>query len=232
VRIVVLSQATTRCIDLTGRDASERHDFGFPIKIEPPVQADTPHRDFPIGEREHAEAVKFVFRAVDDALDAMQQHDARPIVLLGAERDLAYFDEVRGPRANVVARVEGDYERHTADAIAELMQPVLAAYNLEQQERACAEVRDAIGSHAVAGIREVWAAARAGRGHLLLVEDEFGFSARVAADALQPAPADEPGTFDAVEDTVEEVVRHGGDVFTARGDSLADVGRIALVTRY
>jgi hypothetical protein len=231
-RVVVLSQAKTRCVDLDGDHASERLDFGFPLEVQPPVEADTPHRDFPLGEHEHAEAAKFVFRAVDQALDGLQHRDERPLVLLGAERDLAYFDEITTQRAHVIGRCHGDYERLTADAIADLVQPVLDAHQLEQEQHACAEVREAIGSRAVAGIVDTWTAARAGRGHQLVVEDGFRYPVRVVVDALEPAQDNDPGACDAVEDTVEEVVRHGGDVLVVPDDSLADVGRIALVTRY
>jgi hypothetical protein len=231
-RVVVLSQAKTCCIDLNGDLASERLDFGFPVEVQPPVEADAPHRDFPLAEDEHAEATKFVFRAVDHALDALQQRDERPLVLLGAERDLAYFDEITNHHASVIGRVHGDYTWQTPDAIAELVQPVIDAHQLALQQRACAEVREAIGSRAVAGMVETWTAARAGRGHQLVVEDTFRFPARVADDALEPAQDNDPGTIDAVEDTVEEVVRHGGDVLVVPADSLADLGRIALLTRY
>jgi hypothetical protein len=231
-RVVVLSQAKTRCLDVDGDHVSERLDFGFPLEVQPPVEADTPHRDFPLGEHEHAEAAKFVFRAVEHALYGLQHRDERPLVLLGAERNLAYFDEVTAQRAHVIGRIHGDYERQTAAAIADLVQPVLDKHLLALQHQACADAREAIGSRAVAGIVETWTAARAGRGHQLVVEDAFRFPARVVDDALEPAHDDDPGAIDAVEDTVEEVVRHGGDVLVVPGDSLADVGRIALVTRY
>jgi hypothetical protein len=231
-RVVVLSQAKTRCIDLDGALASERLDFGFPLEVEPPVEADTPQRDFPLDEHEHDEAAKFVFRAVDHALGGLQHRDGRPLVLLGAERDLAYFDEITTQRTHIIGRLHGNYERKTAGAIADLVQPVLDAHELEQQQQACTDVREAIGSCAVAGIAEAWAAARAGRGHRLVVEDAFRYPARVVGEMLEPARDNDPGAKDAVEDTIEEVVRHGGDVVGVPGDSLADVGRIALVTRY
>jgi len=230
-RVVVLSQARTRCIDLNGNHAVERLEFGFPVEIEPPVEADTPHRDFPLDEHEHAEAAKFVFRAVDHALDELQRRDERPIVLLGVERDLAYFHEITARWAQVVGCLHGDYERQTAAAISDLAQPVLDAHQLEQQQRACADVREAIGRRAVAGVVATWTAARAGRGHQLVVEDTFRYPARVVDDTLEAAQ-DDAGAIDAIEDTVEEVVRHGGDVLVVPGDSLADVGRIALITRY
>lgn len=232
VRVVVLSQAKTRCIDLNGHEVRERFDFGFPVEIEPPVEADAPHRDFPLDEHEHAEAVKFVFRAVDDALEALQHSDVRPLVLLGAERDLAYFDEITRHGGNVIGRVHGDYERETADTIADLAQPVVDAHEVDQQDRACAEVREAIGSRAVAGIVDTWKAARDGRGYRLVVEDGFRYPALVVDDALEPARVDDPDRFDAVENAIEEVVRHRGDVVVVRPDDLADLGSIALITRY
>jgi hypothetical protein len=203
-RVVVLSQAKTRCVDLTGDTATERLDFGFPLEIQPPVEADTPHRDFPLDEHEHAEAAEFVFRAVDDALAALQQHDERPLVLLGSERDLAYYDEITAQSASIIGRLHGNYERQTADAIADLVQPVLDAHRLALQQHACAEVREAIGSRAVAGMVETWTAARAGRGHQLVVEDTFRYPARVVDHALAPAQDNDPGAIDAVEDVVRQ----------------------------
>jgi hypothetical protein len=231
-RVVVLSQAKSRCIDLNGAQASERLDFGFPVEVQPPVEDDTPHRDFPLGEREHAEAAKFVFRAVDRALDALQHRDERPLVVLGAERDLAYFDEITAHRADVIGHLHGDYERESAGNVADLVQPVLDTHQHDEQQRACMSAREAIGSRAVAGIVDTWTAARAGRGHQLLVEDEFRYPARVVDDALQPAADNDSEAFDAVEETVEEVVRHGGDVLMIPPDVLVDVGRVVLVTRY
>ncbi len=61
-RIVVLSRAKTRCIDVDGESAAERLDLGFPVEAVAPTEADTPHRDFPLSEREDAEAARFVFR--------------------------------------------------------------------------------------------------------------------------------------------------------------------------
>jgi len=232
VRVVALSQTGARCIDLTGSNATERLDHGFPLEVHAPVEADAPHRDFPLDEHEHAEAAKFALRAVAKALRALQRHDDRPLVLLGAERDLAYFDEITDEGASVIGRVHGDYEREAATAIAEIVRPALDAYQHERQQLAGDEVREAIGSRAVAGVTQTWTAARAGRGHRLVVEQSLRFPAHVVGEALEAARPDESDVFDAVEDTIEEVIRHGGDVIVVPQDCLSDVGRIALLTRY
>jgi hypothetical protein len=223
-RVLVLSQARTRCIDITGPRATERSDHGFPLTVVAPTEADTPHRDFPLDEHEADEAVKFVFRAVDAALTPIHHRDPRPVVLLGAERDLAYFDEVRSEQLSVIGRLAGNYERSTVAEIADLVRPTLESSRDDSVARACAEVREAIGSHAVAGIEEVGDAARDGRGHRLVVEAGYASPTRVAGNGAVAG--------DAVEDAVIEVLRHGGEVVVTRPDDLRDLGHIALLTRY
>lgn len=231
-RIIVLSRATTRCIDLTGDDATERRDFGFPVEVVPPTEADTPHGDFPLSERARAEAAKFVFRAVDRVLGALQRHRLRPLVVVGTERDLAYFDEVTEQGAHILGRIFGNHERDTPGELARLVQPALAEHERREQERMCDEVREAIGTHAVSGITDVRMAAREGRGQRLLIEDGYRFPARLLEGTLTAASESETGSFDAVADAVEEVVRHDGDVVVVPATSLADLGHIALLTRY
>jgi hypothetical protein len=230
-RVLLLSQETSRCLDLTGASVVERLEFGFPVDVVPPTEADTPHHDFPLDEHEHAEAAKFVFRAVNHALTALERHDRRPLVLVGAERNLAYFDEVADHRANVIGRVHGNHQRDTPDEIAHLVQPVLADHERHQQRDACDEAREAIGTRAVSGITDTWLAARAGRGHRLIVEDGYRFPARLVEGSLEAAP-DTTESSDAVEDIVEEVILHDGDVVVVPAGSLTDLAHIALLTRY
>ena len=230
-RIVVLSQERSRCIDLTDGTIAERRDFGFPVDVVAPTEADTPHGDFPLDEHEHAEAVKFVLRAVDRALGSLEGHDPRPLVLVGAERDLAYFDEVSDHRANIVGRLHGNHLRDTPEQIVRLVRPALEEYEREQQRDACDEVREAIGTHAVSGIAESWLAARAGRGHRLVVEDRFRFPVHLVEGSPEPAPEDED-SFDAVTDIMAEVLRHDGDIVVVPAGDLDDLSHVALLTRY
>lgn len=231
-RLLVLSLAKTRCIDITGRNASEHHDAGFPIEVEAPTREETPHRDFVLDEQEHAEAVRFVFRAVDAALKTLHDADARPLVLMGAERDLAYWDEVSTSAAPVIGRVHGNYEWAGAAEIATLAAPSLELHQRGREQAAANEVREKLTSGAVCGIADVWDAARSGRGHRLVVEDGYHFSGRLVDDRLVPATAQAPDAFDAVDEAVREQICHGGEVVVAGEGVLGDCGRIAMVLRY
>jgi hypothetical protein len=231
-RIIVLSLAKSRCIDVVGDDATERLDFGFPVEVVPPTEADTPHRDFPLSEHEHAEAAKFVFRAVDTAVGEVQKHRHRPLVIVGTDRDVAYFLEVTGHRGDIVGQVPRSHERDTPDQLAQLARPLLVEHERREQERLHDEAREAIGTRAVSGISDVWSAARAGRGRQLVVEDGYRYPAHVVAGALKAAPEGTTGSFDAVSEALEEVVRHNGDVVVVPAGTFADLGHIALFTRY
>jgi hypothetical protein len=231
-RVLVLAQARTRCIDVTGDDAFEHHDDGFPVEVEPPTEADAPHRDFPLDEHEHAEAAKFVFRAVDHALATMQRRDVRPLVLMGTERDVAYFEGVTNWRVYVVGRVYGNYERDTVTEIGQRAGAAFAEHAETQQQATRDEIRESLGTRAVSGIADVWQVARDGRGHRLVVEDGFRFNARVVDGALEAAPEGEAGAFDAVDDVVDAVIRQGGEVVPMRAGSLSDLGQVALLVRY
>jgi hypothetical protein len=231
-RVLVLAQGMTRCFDLTGDSVVERRSDGFPVEVEPPTEQDTPHRDFPMDEHERAEATKFVFRVVERALTELQRRAPRPLVLVGTDRDLAYFDEVSAWSRAVVGRVAGNHERATASEISRLVQPLLAEHAREEQRRACDEAREAVGTRAVAGIAGVWSAAREGRGRRLLLEDGFRFQGRDDDGTLNEAPAGESGAFDAVDDVIDAVLRHDGDVVPVPAGALGDLGHVALLLRF
>jgi hypothetical protein len=209
-RVLVLAFDLNRCFLTVDGGLEEQHGDGFPVTVSPPRQADTPHRDFPLGEHESAEAHRAVARAVDDALGRLQARERFPVVLVGTERDVAYFDEVTRHGTDVVGRLHGNHVRETAPVLARLVAPVLDAHRARRHEETVRHVLDAIGTRAVAGAEPVARAARAGRGALLLVE-------RDADDA---------------DEVVETVLAHGGDVLVVAPGALAAAGGIALSVRY
>jgi len=231
-RVLVLSLAKTRCIDVTRRVACERHDAGFPIEVEAPTREETPHRDFTLDEHEHQEAARYVLRAVDASLKKVHEADPRPIVLMGAERDLSYWDEVSTTPATVIGRVHGNYERAGLSEIVTRVTPAFESRRRELEHAAARDAGEKLTKGAVCGIADVWAAARDGRGYRLVIEAGYHFNGRLESDQVTPAAADAPASFDAVDDAVREQVRHGGEVVVVDNEVLAGYGRIAMVLRY
>lgn len=217
-RALLISARGARLVDLVGGHATEHAGDGFPVRVDPPVEADAPHGDFPLDEHERAEARRFVFRAVDHTLAPLQRRDPLPLVLVGETRDLAYYDEVTELGPHVVGRVRGNHEHDPPHAIAPLVLDALRRHVEAEATEAARRALEALPAGAVAGVHDVAEAARAGRGRELVVEEGLG------------ADADDGG--DLVERIVAAVVEHGGDVVHVPTGVLSGARGVALTLRY
>jgi hypothetical protein len=221
-RVLVLAAERARCFEATGPTLRELHTEGFPMHITPPVQEDTPHADLPIGEHEHAEAHRFVFRAVDHAFAARQRRQREPLIVVAVERDLAYFDEVTRHGDDIIARVRGN---HIEDSVEKLEQIVAPSLDIQRQRRsteAAGRAHELVDSRAVAGFADAIAAARAGRGHELVVEE-----------GLRVPSAETDSAFrDPVDELIAAVLTHDGTVSIVPDGALTDVGGVVLIVRY
>jgi hypothetical protein len=95
---------------------------------------------------------------------------------------------------------------------------------------------DAVSAHRYAGgVHEVWALAHDGRIDTLIVERGFRFPARIDENN-QLHPAEDPEhpdvNDDAVDDTMEIVLQHGGHVVIVDDQALAEHQRIAAILWY
>jgi len=229
-RVLVCSRARTRCVEITEGRARERTDAAFPVTVDPPTEADAPHRDFPLDEHEAAEAARFVFRAVRRALESVEADDPRPLVLVGAERDLAFLREVGNGRVAPTATVTGNHLHDSPEAIATLVAPALAAAHDRAEAAAVAALRNALGGRALAGADAVLAAARVGRVHRVFVERDLR-AGPIAAEV--PGPTIDASTvLDRTDEILAEVIRHDGEVTVVGTGALAELGGIACTTRF
>lgn len=220
-RVLVLAAERARCFDAIGHSLEEVHGHGFPLHISPPVQEDTPHRDLPIGEEEQAEAHRYVLRAVDTAVAELQAHDHRPLVVVAVVRELAYFDEVTRFGNDIIGRVHGNHVEDTPARIESVVEPVLTAELARRSAEAVERANEAVGTGAATRFAKVAAAADEGRGHELIIEENL----RIAT-----TPAE--GLDDPVDEIVDAVLAHGGQVTTVPDGALGDLGGIVLTLRY
>ena len=220
-RVLVLDAENARCFEATDTSLREIEGHGFPLHLAPPLQEDTPRRDLPIGEHEQAEAHRIVFRAVDVALAALQAIERLPLVVTAPVRDLAFFDEVSRFGKDVIARVHGNFLHDRAAAIEHAVAPALDAERARRAAEAVQRANEAVGTGAATRFAKVSAAARAGRGRELIVEEDF-----------QVGSATDEGPDDPVDEVVEAVLTHGGEVTMVPHAALADHGGIVLTLRY
>ena len=231
VRVVVLSQRQARCFEASGGALREVRGAGFPVEFERMTWTETAHKDLPPGERVEDETLRNELRAVDAALTAVQARGGLPVVVVGTERDVSFFRKLSSAASDIIGEVHGNYDFADAHGLGRLVAPVIDEHRRAQQRAACERVADASNRVAI-GIDAVWAAARAGRGHELVLEAGFRYPAFRSGDLLEPAAPDEATYDDAVEAVVRDVVGSGGTVTVVPDGALADHGHIALLLRY
>jgi hypothetical protein len=233
-RVLVLSGARARMLEGGATRFREVVKGRFPMHLEAPTEQDTPHRDLPIHDP-HEGAHRFVFRAVDRALDEHIAGDSLPLVVVAVERDLAYFDDVTAHGRLIVGRIGHDHMHASEAELAALVAPVIERHFAQRRAETVDAIEQAAGRHRLErSVPEVWKAAATGRGGLLVVEDDYRFPARLVDGVLVPrdeAKGGEP-LDDAVDHIIETILRHGGEAVLVEPGELREYGPLALALRY
>jgi len=173
-------------------------------------------------------------RRIAEELELVCRERRLPVVLAGVERTLASVHVDLGDRR--VGVINGNHDRTGWADLHTLAWPLVVdwlrtdgARALERLDRARSAFRYA------AGIDEVFPLATEGRIELIVAEDGFAPSVRLgsqgqlipAADLEHPEVVD-----DIVDDTMELVLRYGGESVIVPDGVLGEQGRVAAVLRY
>jgi hypothetical protein len=181
------------------------------------------------------EAHRQFFRSVDDALAALQKSDPLPLVVAGAERNLAFYREVTRLSGAIVGMLAGNYDRTAPSALGKLVWPIFQAGATLGKTEALVQLDDAVSAHRHAsGIDQVWRAAADGKCRMLLVEKDFKYPARRSAegDRLLPHTGNGAASLDdAVNEVIAQVIDSGGEVYFYDAGTLDVHQRIAAVLR-
>jgi hypothetical protein len=176
------------------------------------------------------------FRKVDDALAEIQKEDHLPVVVVGVDRYLAFYQEVTKDPDAIVGLVAGSHDNPNAAALGRLVWPVFKSGSTLRRTRALVRLSEAVSvNRHASGIDQVWRAAFDKRCQILLVETGFEHPADVdpVGDRLLPYTGRGAACLDdAVDEVIERVIAAGGEVFFYDPGVLDLHQRIAAVVRY
>jgi len=236
-RVLVLTEKPTRLFDATINVLTEHVAKPFPMVHTGPGGATR----LPGGQginRSAArdEAHRQFFRKVDDALAALQKDDHLPVVLVGVDRHVAFYQEVTKDPDAIVGVVAGSHDDPNPTILGRLVWPVFKSAAALRRTRALAGLDEAVSANRYAsGIDQVWRAAFEKRCQTLLVETGFEHPADLSpqGDRLLDYTARGAAALDdAVDEVIERVIADGGEVFFYDPGVLDLHQRIAAVLRY
>jgi hypothetical protein len=181
------------------------------------------------------EAQRKFFRSVDDALDVLQKANPLPLVVVGVERNLAFYREVTRQAAAIVGELAGNHDRTSPTALGKLVWPIFQAGSTLRKTEALVRLDEAVSAHRNAsGIAQVWRAAAGGKCRMLLVETEYKYPADVSPEGDRLLPYTGQGAAaldDAVDEIIERVLSSGGVVFFYVSGTLDVHQKIAAILR-
>src|SRR5262245_37104284 len=236
-RVLVLTEKPTRLFEATTNVLTEYVAKPFPMVHTGPGGASR----LPGGQGLNRSAVRNdahrqFFRKMDDALAAVQKDDHLPLVLVGVDRHVAFYQEVTKDREAIVGVVPGSHDDPNPTALGRLVWPVFKSGAALMRTRALARLHDAVSANRHAsGLDQVWRAAFEKRCQTLLVETGFEHPADVSPEGDRLLPYSGRGAAaldDAVDEVIERVIAAGGDVFFYDPGVLDLHQRVAAVLRY
>ena len=236
-RVLVLTEKPTRLFDARTNELTEYRDKPFPMVHKGPGGASR----LPGGQGINRSAVRDeshrqFFRKVDDALAAIQKEDHVPLVVVGVDRYLAFYQEVTKDPDAIVGVVAGSHDDPNPTALGRLVWPAFKAGATLCRTRALARLNQAVSANRHAsGIDQVWRASFEKRCQTLLVESHFEHPADLSpqGDRLLDYTARGAAALDdAVDEVIERVIADGGEVFFYEPGVLDLHQEIAAILRY
>ena len=236
-RVLVLTEKPARLFEASTNVLTEITDKPFPMVHKGPGGASK----LPGGQGINRSAVRDeahreFFRKVDDALAALQKEDRLPVVVVGVDRYLAFYQEITKDPDAIIGLVAGSHDDPNPSALGKLVWPVFKAGSTLRRTRALVRLREAVSlNRHASGIDQVWRAAYDNRCQTLLVETEFEYPADLDPQGDRLLPYSGRGAAaldDAVDEVIEKVIARGGEVFFYDSGVLDLHQRIAAVLRY
>lgn len=232
-RILVLSHSTT--LYDAWKTSLDEHTKPFPfIHRGPGGASKLPGGPGVNVSGKRDDAHRTFYRSVDKAVAAVQKGNPLPLILVGAERNLAFFREVTSQAESIVGMLAGNHDKTPPSALGKLVWPVFESAETLRRTDALVQLDAAVdASRHASGIAQVWREAAGAMCRILLVEKDFKYPADVSTDGnvLTPHTGGAASLDDAVDEVIERVLDTGGKVYFYAPGDLGVHQKIAAVLR-
>lgn len=236
--VLVLSEKPTRLYEGIRDQLVEVNNENFPIYFQETTW-DEPLR---VGEITNTSAYrdeksKQFFRKIDKVFKSINVEEQLPLAITGIGRYLSFFNEITENKLQIVAQLEGSYDKTSPHELSKLVWPLVLEAIEKSKSDLLKELERAVGANKYSsGIQQCWRRASEGRVQTLLIEKDFHYPATLGDDKLTLYPAESanlPGIIDdAVDELIEMVIQKSGKAAFVENGSLAIHQKVAAILRY
>lgn len=247
--VISLSQKPARLFKGTGNTLEEIIDpielqqnmKGFPFQWNYDVTSDREILALDSGDLDSvylSEQLTHFMHQVDNLLEKYVSANKWPIILLGVEKNRAYYTKITKYKGQIVGEAEGDFSRIPVQEIAKVTEPLINNYLKNQEENILKLFKESVSNKNTAfGIKKVWQEAQNGRVNILLIDENFSMPGSINSDNPDLIVLAEnesiPGiSDDLINDLIEIVIAKGGKVIFVKPNSLEEFEHVAAILRY
>jgi hypothetical protein len=246
--VLLITEKVVRLFEGAWNELNEIKDKNFPKEYEEEYIYNPPSRGTPYSGHAHVrnfekdksalEEIRFkdFFRHADELLNDYLVNNT-PLILLGPEKELSWFETISVHKKHIINKIEGSYNYSNQTQLADIAWPAMHLYLQHEREQLVKEFEEKIGEGlGITGIQDIWSATQEGKAFKLLVEKDYRIPGFVEKEAsrlyLRPPQKPHKILADAVDDIIEMVLEKNGHVFFTDNGMLKDYQQIVLITRY
>lgn len=181
--------------------------------------------------------IRTFYKNTDKALKHYLENDKK-FVIAGTKKAINLYERYTENKKNIIGHLTGNYEHISLGELAEKVWQGVESYIRKTTELDIKDFEEKIGKgYGVEGLKEVWKAAKEGKGLKLLVEKDFlkqGFlvDGEEKLYLSQPYKLEHRVLEDAVENIADTVLSKRGEVVFVENGMLQKHQGIAMITRY
>jgi len=246
--VILLSRKRIRLYNGVLNKLIEIIDDNFPKTYEEEYEYNSPSRGNPSAgvsivrnfekEKSSLQEIRFeqFYRKADKQIDLYSEND-KPIIIMGVEKDIAWFKKISKNNKKIKSVIYGNYEYLNENKLTNISWPRIFKYFQNQQQLIIKEIEEKKAKHLViTGVESIWKASQEGNKLKLIVEKDVrksGFTTNEGKE-FHEKPIKKPyeTVNDAVDDIMEMVLEKGGQVILTENNTLKDYHQIALITRH
>ncbi|SKA47267.1 hypothetical protein SAMN04488128_108145 [Chitinophaga eiseniae] len=171
------------------------------------------------------------FNTADKRFKKYYAENPLPVILLGEEKNLTYYQEVMDIKGLVVATHHGSFDDTSDAEIATVTFPLILKYIAGKQETAMQAINTAQSAQRLlVDLNDIYTAAENGQADTLYIEQTFLPTGHIDNGTI--SVGDGNGSSDITLPVIDAVINKGGNVVFLDENALNEYQGIALVTRF